>query len=72
MRPQLSSNRLRIAAEISRLTSGGGTNIFPGLKEAYEILQGINVKGSHVILLSDGESPTDGIAELLQDMRKAR
>ena len=69
VRPQRAANRMRISTDISRLQSGGGTNIFPGLKEAFEILQGINAKVKHVILLSDGEAPTDGIAELVQDMR---
>src|SRR5512144_3144114 len=63
---------MRISNDISRLQSGGGTNIYPGLKEAYEILQGINAKVKHVILLSDGEAPTDGLVELIQDMRSAR
>lgn len=72
VRPQRAGNRMRISAEISRLTSGGGTNIFPGLKEAFEILQNINAKVKHVIVLSDGEAPTDGIAELVQDMRASR
>lgn len=72
VRPQRAANRMRISAEISRLQSGGGTNIFPGLKEAFEILQGVNAKVKHVILLSDGEAPRDGIAELVQDMRGAR
>ena len=72
VRPQRAANRMRISAEISRLQSGGGTNIFPGLKEAYEILQGINAKVKHVILMTDGEAPMDGIPELVQDMRSAR
>lgn len=72
VRPQRAANRMRISSDIARLTSGGGTNIFPGLKEAFEILQGINAKVKHVILLSDGEAPTDGIAELVQDMRASR
>jgi Mg-chelatase subunit ChlD len=72
VRPQRAANRMRISSDIARLTSGGGTNIFPGLKEAYEILQGINAKVKHVIVLSDGEAPTDGIAELVQDMRASR
>jgi Ca-activated chloride channel homolog len=72
VRPQRASNRMRISAEISRLTAGGGTAIYPGLKEAFEILQGLNAKVKHVILLSDGESPTEGIAELVQDMRASR
>ncbi len=72
VRPQRASNRMRISADIARLQSGGGTNIFPGLKEAFEILQGINAKVKHVILMTDGEAPLDGIPELVQDMRGAR
>ena len=72
VRPQRAASRMRISADISRLQSGGGTNIRPGLQEAFEILQGINAKVKHVIVLSDGESPSEGIPELLQDMRGAR
>jgi uncharacterized membrane protein len=72
VRPTRASNRMRISNDIARLQSGGGTNIFPGLKEAFDILQGINAKVKHVILLSDGEAPTDGIAELVQDMHASR
>lgn len=72
VRPQRAANRMRISAEISRLQSGGGTNIYPGLKEAFEILQGVNAKVKHVILMTDGEAPSDGIPELVQDMRGAR
>jgi len=72
VQPQRAGNRSRISAEISKLQSGGGTNIFPGLKEAFEILQGINAKVKHVILMTDGEAPTDGLAELVQDMRASR
>lgn len=72
VRPQRAANKMRISAEISRLQSGGGTDIRPGLKEAFEILEGINAKVKHVILLSDGEAPYDGVAGLVQDMRSAR
>lgn len=72
VRPQRAANRMRISAEISRLQSGGGTNIYPGLREAFEVLQGINAKVKHVIVLSDGEAPYDGIVDLVQDMRAAR
>jgi uncharacterized membrane protein len=72
VRPQRASNRMRISAEISRLQSGGGTNIYPGLKEAYDILQGINAKVKHVILMTDGEAPSDGIEELVHDMQSSR
>jgi hypothetical protein len=72
VRPQRASNRTRISNDISRLQSGGGTNIYPGLKEAFDILQGINAKVKHVILMTDGEAPSDGIDELVGDMRAAR
>ncbi len=72
VRPTRASNRMRISNDIARLQSGGGTNIFPGLKEAFELLQGINAKVKHVILLSDGEAPTDGLAELVRDMHASR
>ena len=72
VRPTRASARTRISTDIGRLQSGGGTNIFPGLKEAFDILQGINAKVKHVILLSDGEAPTDGLAELVNDMRASR
>jgi Mg-chelatase subunit ChlD len=75
VRPQRAANRMRISAEISRLQSGGGTNIFPGLKEAYEILSSSpmsNAKVKHVIVLSDGEAPVDGIPELVAEMNSSR
>ncbi|MEZ4400527.1 MAG: VWA domain-containing protein [Kofleriaceae bacterium] len=72
VRPQRAANKMRISADISRLQPGGGTNIYPGLKEAFELLEGINAKVKHVILLSDGEAPYDGLVELVQDMRSAR
>jgi Ca-activated chloride channel homolog len=70
--PQRAANRMRISTEISRIQAGGGTNIYPALKEAADILAGINAKVKHVILLTDGEAPTDGIAELVQSMRDTR
>ncbi len=72
VRMQRAANRMRISNDIARLSPGGGTNIFPGLKEAFEQLQGVNAKVKHVIVLSDGEAPADGIAELVSDMRAAR
>jgi Ca-activated chloride channel homolog len=70
--PTRAQNKMRISNDIARLQSGGGTNIYPGLKDAFEILQGINAKVKHVILMTDGEAPSDGIAELVQDMRASR
>ncbi|MEM6291688.1 MAG: VWA domain-containing protein [Myxococcota bacterium] len=71
VRLQPASNRIRISADIRRLTSGGGTNALPALREAYLQLAGSNALVKHVILLSDGQSPENGISALLGDMRDA-
>lgn len=71
VRLQPAANRLRISSSISRLTAGGGTNAMPALREAYLQLAGSKAIVKHVILLSDGESPDNGINSLLGDMREA-
>jgi Ca-activated chloride channel family protein len=53
--------------DIDRITAGGGTNIRPALALAYHVLGGVKGK-KHVVLLSDGEAPTDGLVELLEKM----
>ncbi len=72
VRLQRASNRMRISSDISRLTAGGGTDIRPALREAHEVLQSANAKIKHVILLSDGKAPPQGVRELVQDMRASR
>ncbi|HLU66839.1 MAG TPA: VWA domain-containing protein, partial [Kofleriaceae bacterium] len=72
VRMQRASNRLRISTDISRLVAGGGTNILPALQEAYQTLQSANAKVKHVILLSDGQAPYDGIVDVVQEMRSSR
>ena len=72
VRLQRAANRMRISSDISRLRSGGGTNIYPALREAHEILQTANAKVKHIVLLSDGQASYDGIAELCREMRAAR
>lgn len=69
VRLQKSSNRMRIAGDIRRLAAGGGTNALPALREAYLQLAGSNALVKHVILLSDGQSPEQGVDALLGDMR---
>jgi Mg-chelatase subunit ChlD len=70
--PQRAASKMKISTDISRIEAGGGTNIYPGLKQALELLQPLGNARKIVILLSDGEAPPDGIAELVQDMRAAR
>jgi len=72
VKPTRAANKMRISNDIAKLASGGGTSIYAGLKEGFEQLQSVNAKVKHVILMTDGEAPADGIAELVQDMRGAR
>lgn len=67
----LASNRMRISTEISRIQPGGGSNLYAGLKQSFEILQPVGAFVKHVIVLSDGQSPSDGVAELVHDMHAA-
>ncbi|HXU72262.1 MAG TPA: VWA domain-containing protein [Polyangia bacterium] len=68
VRLQRAANRVRIGSDISRLTAGGGTNILPALKEAYDQLDPARAKLKHVILLTDGQASYDGIRELCDEM----
>ncbi|MFQ5989247.1 MAG: VWA domain-containing protein [Candidatus Methylomirabilales bacterium] len=54
----------RIRYEIAALKSGGGTDIFPALQEAYEHLYQREARLKHLILLSDGQSATGDFATL--------
>jgi secreted protein with Ig-like and vWFA domain len=68
VRLQRAANRVRIAGDIARLQPGGGTNILPALKDAYETLDPAQAKVKHVILLTDGQASYDGIGELVDEM----
>jgi Mg-chelatase subunit ChlD len=71
VRLQRASNRVRISTDIARIQTGGGTDIFKGLHAAFTQLKGAGNSNKHVIVLTDGEAPADGIADLVSDMRAA-
>jgi Ca-activated chloride channel homolog len=54
----------RIAFDLGRLESGGGTEIFPALDLAYKDLLGVTAKKKHIVLLTDGNADSEGLAEL--------
>lgn len=62
---QRASNRVRILGDIGRIQASGGTNILAGLREAFDELAPARARKKHIILLTDGQSSYDGIAELL-------
>jgi uncharacterized membrane protein len=59
----------RIIKEISTIKAGGGTDLFPPLKEAYQTIFERNALLRHVIVLSDGEVQAADFAGLVRRMQ---
>lgn len=72
VRLQRAQNRVRISADIARLSAGGGTALLPPLQEAYQQLATAVAKVKHVILLTDGQAEYQGILELVHQMVAAK
>jgi Ca-activated chloride channel homolog len=47
-----------VVDQIRSITEGGGTDIFPSLSMGYDQLSDLTLKRKHIILLTDGQSPT--------------
>jgi Ca-activated chloride channel homolog len=51
---QSAANRLDLNRALNRLTSGGGTEIYPAVEEASYALKNVNTRTRHVIIITDG------------------
>lgn len=63
-------DKKRIISDIQAIQMGGGTVMYPGIRQAYETLQTSDAQIKHLIVLSDGQSaPGDfaGIAKTVAD-----
>lgn len=61
--------RERIARDLASLSSGGGTNMFDPLKEAYRVIAGMDAAVKHIIILSDGlTDQAGGFEEVVGDV----
>ena len=71
---QMSSaaNKGGIKDSIDTLAAGGGTNLFPGLLRAQEMLDATPAKIKHVIILSDGQTAGQGYEELVGELVASR
>lgn len=69
VRLQQASNRARIRSDIGRIAAGGGTDILPALTEAYIELSTRSARLKHVIVLTDGAAPWEGISDITSAMR---
>jgi uncharacterized membrane protein/Mg-chelatase subunit ChlD len=61
--------RQKIAQDLSRIVEGGGTDLYPVLKEVQSVLDRIPSGRKHVIVLSDGETEEADFQSLVQSMR---
>lgn len=59
-----------VSAAFATLTPGGGTDIFPALQLAYELLEKVDFAHRQVILLTDGQAPISGIRDLVTAMHE--
>lgn len=58
----------KISNDIAKIQPGGGTEIFSALDAAYQDISVVQARKKHVILLTDGMSPTSGIRDVVQAM----
>ncbi|MBX3232315.1 MAG: VWA domain-containing protein [Labilithrix sp.] len=68
VRMTAAKHRARIQSDIARIQPGGGTEIFSALDAAYQSLTSTRARRKHVILLTDGQAPHNGIRDLAQAM----
>lgn len=69
---QSAGNKGKISDEISQLTSGGGTSMYPAMEMSFEMLNTTSAKLRHVIMLTDGISNTGDFEGLAQQMAAAK
>ncbi len=58
-----------VAGQISGVTSGGGTNMYPGMTDARNALQRVKAKIKHMLILTDGETAGSGYEALASQCR---
>ncbi len=65
---QSAANKGKVADEISRIDSGGGTTMYPAMEMAHQILSATSARLKHVIILTDGVSSPGDFEGLAQQM----
>jgi len=72
--PQIVSDLRRAAekdaiqANIDTLEAGGGTDMYPAMQQAKQMLDNCAAKVKHMICMTDGQTPDQGFAELTQSL----
>ena len=68
VKPTFASDLSPIEDAIGRMQPGGGTEIYPALKEAFDTITPLDAKVKHLILLTDGEAPRGPYEDLAKQM----
>ena len=68
IKPTFASDLTPIEDAIGQMQPGGGTEIYPALKEAYDTIAPLDAKVKHIILLTDGEAPRGPYEDLAKQM----
>src|SRR5207244_6520023 len=61
-----------IEGAVRRMQPGGGTEIYPALKESYQAIAPIDAKLKHIVLLTDGQAPRGDYPGLMQQLRDSQ
>jgi Ca-activated chloride channel homolog len=69
---QPATNQTRISDEISRIEAAGGTNMYPAMEEAFEILSRTQARLKHAIFLTDGISQEGDFEGMAAQMVSAK
>lgn len=64
VRLQAARFRSSIQSALATIQPGGGTEIFSSLDMAYQDLAGTEARKKHIVLLTDGNAPSEGIYDL--------
>ncbi|MBV9582690.1 MAG: VWA domain-containing protein [Chloroflexi bacterium] len=72
IRPTFANDLTPVEDAIGRMQPGGGTEIYPALKEAFDTLAPLDAKVKHIILLTDGEAPRGPYEDLAAQMDAAQ
>jgi len=70
VKPQKPDNIKAIQDQIASIRAGGGTQILPPLKAAYDSILEIDAKLKHIILLTDGQAEKSGYETIIDGLRE--
>jgi Ca-activated chloride channel family protein len=70
--PTEARNGEQVMEQVSRVRAGGGTNMYPALRFAYDYLRRSPAKIRHVIVISDGQTDPGDFEELITRLARDR